>query len=106
MAPHPKYGEIFIGGRRWRWTTVGHLQGSLMPGSARGDISWSVCFRGLDEPDRLVRCEIPPRGSEELTDGVLRRLFSSAGSGVPDCPETGHSVPLGSFGGASREPSG
>ena len=80
MAPRPKYGRIQIQGRTWRWTAMG----SARPGGPDAGCRWLVSFRAMDDPMRSVRAELSPRDSGELTDGCLRRLFSTG----LDRPET------------------
>lgn len=73
MAPRPKYGRIRIEGRTWRWTAMG----SAGPGGREPECRWVVRFRDMDDPMHSVQAELSPRDSVELTEGRLRRLFSS-----------------------------
>lgn len=81
MVPEPKYGEIEIRGKRWRWFTVGHFRGSGQ-GRARPTVRWSVSFRDPDDPARRYWCEIPEGSAERLTDQALRNLFEEARTGA------------------------
>lgn len=83
MVPHPKYGEIRIRGKRWRWYTVEHVRGTA-PGARRPTASWSISFRDPEDPSRRFTCELPERSAETLSDRVLRELFEEARS--PDGP--------------------
>jgi hypothetical protein len=90
MAPRPKYGEIAVAGSKWRWTTVGHFQGSPKPTEHPARFKWSVCFRSVEDPDRYVWRDLAARENEELTEGFLRRLLEEARSEVEgDLPWTG-----------------
>lgn len=80
MIPEPKFGRIEIRGKRWRWFTVGHFQGSS-PAPPHGALRWSVSFRDPDDPDRRYWCDVPERHVGHLTHRTLRQLFDEARSG-------------------------
>jgi hypothetical protein len=78
MDSESKFGEIEIGGERWRWTTIGRSGGGRAGRVRPAAVRWSVSFRDPRDSDRGFWCELPEQDAARLSDGRLRELFEEA----------------------------
>ena len=82
-----KFGEIEIGGERWRWAAIGHTEDG--GGRTLREVRWSVSFRHPERVERRFWCDLPERYAAGLTERRLRRLFEEACAAAPPSREGG-----------------
>jgi len=89
-----KFGEIEIGGERWRWTAIGRME-EAGGGRTLREVRWSVSFRHPEQANRRLWCDLPERHAARLSERRLRQLFEEARSTGPPTSEGGEIRRLG-----------